>query len=136
MTAIKQENPRKTQNGLRMETLFEEIFFDPEPEFGYFESIGVTWWKRYTHDVSSVQCLETLGNFKVDTDILISSCSSSGCLTPAILCEQGPPLDVHLKSKVWSGYRKLGLRPKCRKDKGWLGTVQQFDFEIGLDFDD
>ncbi|KAF7594155.1 hypothetical protein BBP40_010004 [Aspergillus hancockii] len=123
---------KQTQHGLRMETLFEEVLFDPDPGLSFFDSPRITWGKHSDRDVPGMQHLETLGNFKVDADILIDSSATVTCLL-----DEGPPtLDQQLMSKVWDGYALLGLQPKCRVENGWLGPVRTFPFDLDLDGDD
>ncbi|PIG83906.1 hypothetical protein AARAC_001824 [Aspergillus arachidicola] len=73
-------DPRKTRVGLRMETLFEHILFAPQLGFGFFKTPSIYYLVRSRcADPSIVSDLESLGNFVVDADILISSRSSHGC---------------------------------------------------------
>ena len=63
-----------------METLFEHILF--ALSLGLLKVPRITWWGWDASDRSIVRHLESSGEFVVDVDILISSCSSHGCEPP------------------------------------------------------
>ncbi|OGM47397.1 hypothetical protein ABOM_002583 [Aspergillus bombycis] len=128
-------DPRKTRDGLRMETLFEHIFFAPPLDLGLFEAPRMTWWGCNAADRSIVSHLESLGEFGVDADILISSCSSHGCEPPDVR-EEDQTGDARLGSQVWNGYHELGLRARCQEEEGWMGDVRQLPFQLDLEIDE
>ncbi|QRD83463.1 hypothetical protein F9C07_6933 [Aspergillus flavus] len=88
-------NGRSSQNARRPPHCSSLSFWPHNSVLAYLKCQRfITWWGRDASDRSIVNHLESLENFVVDADILISSSSSQGCCEVPAVRKEDQTLDA------------------------------------------
>ncbi|KAJ5151684.1 hypothetical protein N7492_009979 [Penicillium capsulatum] len=127
------EDPRKTETGIRMETIVEAIFFDSPLASFDVDLESIIWAGQWPEIVrEKLDLLERCRGRKLDVGLIIHAISSaedyirSGGEEEEEEEEEESLFEVGVYRKVEAEYWKLGLEPRIA-EKGWRSNEFSWD---------
>ncbi|KAL1846839.1 hypothetical protein Plec18170_008981 [Paecilomyces lecythidis] len=125
-------DPKLTETGIRMEIIFEEIFFN---ELLEVNELQVIWWQHFTPTMrKKINALQKLRNRNLKAGLILNNISSAEDFVGSDEekeneeQKQKVALAIGTTSMVKGMYKKFGLKPKTEEEGRWT-KLELFDWD-------